>query len=241
MTIKVDRPLFGQAPSLINYNFDDLVFRTGYINYYVCKGNNGTFMVVTNPIIQSELIATVSGDDGISETINSKTYYLKASGTADLTFPVPVNLDGDMFFNMPIGMESEYGGGSNRYMLARLSAFHYDGSSETAIGSEVTSEEYEYDFGNATNDGTRLAAVLFRINTSGTVHFKAGESLRVKFEMHTTGSLASGRAGIAHDPLGRLEKADIIGDRGADLVFDNDAISTQFIWSLPHKTNVTII
>ena len=234
MGLNFGQNLFPPRGELVNYDYLDVVARTGYLSYYVSRANNGTYVVTTNPDVSSETIGTTSTTNSETATINSKSYFRMVAKTIDLTFNNPLNLNGNMFFNVPIAHKP---GTALKYMLLRLSAFHYDGSTETAIGAEITSQEYSMDT-DENNEGVNHAVPLIVIDTNGTIHFKIGENLRVKLEVWDTNNGGGARpSGFAHDPANRL---DTTGEptAGTPPIFITTGVGTQQIWLLPSKLDI---
>ena len=204
------------APVLVNVDFQDVVRQTGYLSYYATSVNSGAYAVVTDSNIRSELIETSADNFVSTET--------------DLEFSNPLNLKGDMLFNIPIGCRVS-GTDSNRFSGA-IAVYKYDGTTETQIGSTQTSPLYGYDadaVGGNLGQKTQVAA--FKINTNGTIHFSAGNILRVKLSATCTD--AGLKVAIGHDPSGRTWSNGYFWGNDHQPVFESG--STKQTWLLPIK------
>ena len=208
-----DRPQY-----TVNYDFADRLRQTGYMVYYPAKANNGNFIVVPDDTFCSEVMTTKTTGD------NSPL-----QATIDLEFNVPLNLKGRIFFNVPIGQELST---TTNTFYCTLAAYHYDGSTETQIGSTATSESYTSDT-DSVNDGPDVMITALYVDTGSTIHFKAGEIFRVKLNVYTTGNVAIS-IGFAHDPANRAEIQPVHGANDEQFAVNE----TRQAWYLPVKLDI---
>jgi len=204
----------------INVDFFDYSRNIGYVAFYPSKVNNGSWAVVSNTNFGSEIVRT----EGTAEH------------TIDLTFNKPVDIGGDIFLSIPIGILA-----NNSDFVYNITAkiYHYDGSTETQIGATTTGESYSMDTDPALQ-GCPYCISSIKITSASVVHFKSGEIFRVKLQMATTG----GAVAFAHDPLNRSDFAATPSDNKVIFNIHNTAtdrvteIVTRQTWLIPFRLDI---
>ncbi len=173
----------------INFNVDwlDAATGTGYLVYYFAS--------------------SAIGDDGISETGNTKNYFLTKStaiqfdGTVnastslssdgewvlektqdfDIEFKKGVEIGGDFyFFGTSKVYRDNYDAGDESYFQIRISFHEYDGTNETEIMSDVRTSSVDCGGSVASQN-----AGYFKVKTNcPEYNIKSGNYLRVKIKMY---------------------------------------------------------
>lgn len=185
--------VFRKSPEAItSYDFIDYSNGVGYEIYYGILHTNGSYAFTINTDFYSEEIVTYA------QSVNGNTAL-----TFDVTFNIPKNLKGDILLDIPIaclGLDTI----ARAYtMYVTGEAYHYDGSTETQLGSTATGKTYS---GSVDSDGTithvtKVAAL--KINQATVKHFKKGETLRIKIIFYYTSISANTYFVIGHDPANR--------------------------------------
>lgn len=228
MALNFGGNIFPPRQELINFDFLDVTRKTGYVTYYLAKGGSaGDYIWTTNSNVYSQRIKTMSGaviDTGYVNTINI---------TADLEFLVPNNLKGDLFINVPSAADPTGSVDCTRKITVGI--YHYDGTTETQIGSDVNSGDMEDDV--TAGDASSSFAYL-KLPIASTKHFKKGEFLRVKikFEAKNTSSTNTLTA-VGHDPQNRTDRDETYGTGDGEVVFPSGR-STQLKMEVPFQIDL---
>ena len=189
---------------IISYNFYDIADGIGYKSYYGATANNGTHVLVPNKI-NSESITTQ-----LKETqLSTYDYIKKFDLDFDLTFSVPKNIRGDCYIGVPMGVRSRFGSVRQIGYYVTVNVYHYDGSTETLIGTGtskvIASRVITSDANENSNDANNF---LIKAEIATIKHFKPGETLRFTIEGYfkiLTGAEGYGNYDVAigHDPRNR--------------------------------------
>jgi len=115
------------------------------------------------------------------------------------------------------------GGGDTDFRIT-ASVIHYDGTTETILGT-ATSSESTFTLNNNTRSETKAISISLSRKT-----FKKGETLRLSLLMEHKGSDAD-YAGFGQDPKDRNDN----GTAGVDKII-NDSDTTQLVLNLPIRT-----
>jgi hypothetical protein len=191
---------FRKSPEAnINFDYTDIIEGVGYKLYYGAQGASGAYLVTSNPFY-AERIHTSSG-----AIISKNTFDKHFDYDFDLKFNNPVNLVGDVFMNVPFGLNNQ--SGENNAFLMQLAGlvYHYDGSTETLLASGASIVFYT---DALASDGVEYGDMaLIKANIPTAQHFNTGEILRFTLQGYykTTSGDATEAAyvGIAHDPQNR--------------------------------------
>lgn len=188
----------GGERTSINYNYTDTSNGTGIEIYYGAKGDNGEYLTLTSAI-PSEEITTFIEDQTIT------TSFVKLFDIDfDIVFNLPKNLKGNVIVSVPMGISATSAGAGTFNYYCIVQVVHYDGSTETVLGtgtSKTTTKAIETD---GINHSSRTH--LLKIPISTLKHFKKGETLRLIVEGWYSRDSVQGEAHIimGHDPLGRI-------------------------------------
>lgn len=166
--------------SIASYSWTDIANGAGYITFY------GTTALNSTPTLTYSLITNaIEADEVITHQLknNDETY------TFDVSFNTPRILKGDCFAVVPIYAKGA--AGNELTTTANLSLYHYDGTTETQIGSTVTGSIE----GGDTYTWKTFCSI---IEPSAEVSFKIGDILRFKVNLVTDN--AGSRGGFSHDP-----------------------------------------
>lgn len=218
----------------ISYDFFDIADGTGYATYYGMMINNGSYTTTPNANVGSEFIKTyVDFDNVLAKEIDIDF---------DINFNTPKNIKGDIIVNVPIGVTTTSTTQVDATYQAVVKAYHYNGTTETQLGSTATSTLYSVK--NMESDITlkrQSSNAVLKISVPKTTHFRAGEILRITVEgwfNRVSGSASQG--GIAHDPTNRndkIEENDAAGTDGRLQVFE-DEDSKRLSINVPFKLDV---
>ena len=161
-------------PNLASYDFYDLATGTGYKNFYgadLSLSGASTYRLTTQTPYA---------------LVGSTSYYEVASDLDfDVTFEVPITLEGDCLVSVPITS------GSNFTATLTLRFYKVDGVTETLIGEAM----------NASKALNNSSAIITWVYDMPLTHFKRGEKLR----LNLIGSNPGGTKILIylHDPKSR--------------------------------------
>jgi hypothetical protein len=194
--------VFRKSPeAIVSYNWSDIRDGTGYAVFYGSSMNGTTY--VSPNTFYSGMIHKNGG--ALTLTVED-TYYQGLDVDFDIIFNRPKLVFGDILVSVPFGIYNP-GAISHDFLIkATLDVYHYDGSTETQIGSTATSEEVEA-IDLALNE--ELSHITtFKVNASSVVNFKVGETLRCTIKVYAQCTDASGwviATGIGCDPMNRTD------------------------------------
>lgn len=160
----------GQSDTIASYSYTDIAEGTGYSMFYLCGAldSSGATYFLTGNSGLTYAMRTI-GTGGFSET----TYK-----NFDVTFNLPRTIKGKLYLSGQIDI-----GGTDGAVTAR--PYHYDGSTETALGAEVTT--------GTTSSSDDLYCIEWDVSKK---RFKKGEILRLKVKTSDAG------VSISIDPTG---------------------------------------
>jgi hypothetical protein len=175
-------------PTLVNYDYVDFASGTGYQTFYgiTSKDQTGLNYHLTESIMYANDIETSTYAYSIG------SFNKEIDVDFDLTeFNLPRTVRGTATINIQVAWENE-GGNDELYVIPKL--VHYDGTTETTIGS-AQSETF--------SSGTALGKMLMmKLALTETV-FKSGDILRLTIEVWAKQVTAQRQFAIGHDPQGR--------------------------------------
>lgn len=195
-TLPINIPI-PSSNAVQSYEFIDFQQSTGYVTFYgaMTKNNSTTAYVLTSrSSTYSWDIATDAGTLSVSGS-----YQKPIDIDFDLLFIRPIKLRGDFIVSVPIKLKENTGGGQNLRCYSIVKIRHWDGSTETDLGSSGGSSAQR-----SVSGTTSYFVDTHKINITKKV-FNRNETLRITVELwYTTDSNASGDLiQIAHDPAGR--------------------------------------
>ena len=189
------------AEPLVSFNFADIRSGTNYGIFYGAEGSNQEFFVTQNTSVGSTHIWTSDKrtlpQNSVLEEVLNKDF--------DIEFRRTVNIKGDVFLIIPIGIQGSSGGQIGYRVELRPEILHVtSGGTETSLGTDVSDNILPAGLASGEFDDR----VFFcRINLANRVHFKAGEKLRISVIIWaaTTSSTGDkqGTVGFGSDPLNR--------------------------------------
>ena len=232
MSLNFGQNLFPPRRELLtNYDYFDVSNGVGYDIYYgfSMAGTLGT----STTKIYSGMIHT---NGTIVEIPDTGTYTELLDKDFDVTFNLPKNIKGDILATIPYGMKCKAGGGArNVFLKATMSIFHYDGSTETQMGTTSTSEIITTSDGEIAYNELIGNITPFKVNQSTIKHFKKGETIRFTikiFGKHSgSGTARDFLGGIGNDPQNTTD-ATIYVEAGAptetQIIATNKPTITEF-------------
>jgi len=210
MAEKLLPKVFRKAPPyIVSYDYFDYSNGTGYDIYYGAKGSNGEYITSTIAVMYSEEPHTA-----IAEEVNMPVTYgnAKIDVDFDILFNIPRDIKGDILLNVPVGIVGKDGGSTGSWVwYVNGIAYHYDGSTETQIGTGA-SEEFRSQTLADNEVDTANKVMLVKMNVPSVQHFKKGETLRITVQLFartygTSGNERDGIVGIGHDPANKNDYA----------------------------------
>jgi len=139
----------------VNYDWTDVANATGYESYYGYNTNDGDYGV-----INSTDVASV--DEMLSPSV-----LLTPGIDFDILFNTPRTVRGNLVINTPFAFSSS--STSSQEITLTAVVYHYDGSSETSLGTDSCTL-------TVPEDGFRFTTITIPV---GLTHFKKGEILRI--------------------------------------------------------------
>lgn len=126
-------------PPLYTYDYEDVLQGQTYLGFYF--GSVLTGSATTNYALVP--FTFYSSDDSVTGTATGSTSYVEQFDLDfDYTVKVPAVMDGDVIFDMYFGTYA-YDVGTNSTEASAyyiLTLYHYDGSTETSLGTATTDE-----------------------------------------------------------------------------------------------------
>ena len=175
-----------QDEAIASYPFGDIEEGLGYVTYngFADTDENGTNYNLGSSTVYSDPIYEGSAGAGGAMTIKFETS----------TFNLPRILLGTAIFNFGMSLR----GSSGTYTCTpQIKLYHYDGSTETQLGSTWTgAAKTSTSVGNTANFYAQLAKVAVTTPKK----FRKGDSLRVE-AIFTNSS--GGDTDVGHDPQNR--------------------------------------
>ena len=192
--------VFNQREQFVNYDWVDIANGTGYVEYYGALCNGGLETTTPRSTVSSEFIKIVNPIGGIANAL-TQLFNLDF----DIEFNVPKNIKGEIQVNVPIGIANPSAVDESVNMQVIVKVYHFDGSTETQLGSTATSTLYSIGDLNSGGLARMSANALLKVTQATTKRFKAGEILRVTVEgwFEATTGANSLIAAIGLDPSNR--------------------------------------
>jgi hypothetical protein len=198
MSLNFGQSLFPpRGEPIISYDYFDISSGTGYDIYYGIRKNASAYATTTNSSVGSTVIETNTGSGDAPNS--TPTFFFEQD--FDITFNLPRNIKGEIIINVPIGISNRDGASADFDVFTSVLVYHYDGSTETQIGSTATSESLKLRVQNGESESYVACLTV----TAPLTHFKKGETLRFTVKGNWTGQAANvaSSAAIGHDPLNR--------------------------------------
>jgi len=194
--------LFPSRPEFFQtYDYFDIANGVGY-DVYFGLSNAGTTATTTVSNNYSGMIHKNGSD--VTLTVQG-TEYEMLDFDWDITFNMPKNIRGDILVQIPYGMQKTNAANHRFIVKVTVDIYHWDGSSETQIGSTSTSELVERDLDN-TEIGSHMTTL--KVNAASVVHFKKGETLRFTIKeiiKCTDAANQTAVGGLGCDPQNRTD------------------------------------
>jgi hypothetical protein len=173
----------GGERTIASYDWTDIANGSGIVNFFATtlKGAATTSYSLLDNAMDSYTTHTSQG-------INANNTY-----NFDVEFRFPKIMTGDSYFFVPIFSDPR--GTASLTTTANIGLYHYDGTTETQMGSTIS------DSVSASSGGQAIKLVAGVVSLSGVRNFKVGDKLRLKVNI-VTGASASGASvgGFFHDP-----------------------------------------
>lgn len=172
-------------PSITSYDIDEIRDGVGYATYYLftTHDNSGTNYVIDKEELYSE-DNYLNGDVGGTTTTWTFTSY---------PFLTPKNVKGDILTR---AYTRHNAAGAAATLYVQIKVYHYDGTTETQLGSTWQSE-------NMTVAGLTNTYLNARINVATQKHFKIGDMIRVKVLTTSSGATGGTQWEVGFDPQNR--------------------------------------
>lgn len=182
-------PTFEQPPSgpSVTYNFDDIQEGTSVKEFYPLTAATATS---TYEKRMTSSTGVWSENLGVTEGLNT------IDMDFDLTFNLSQEIKGVMYVQCPISISATSGTVTGSITVTII---HYDGSTETTIGTAITSPVLSTTSTSFVNTMTTIKFLIAR------THFEAGETLRINVTGAETGNIATSYLG--HSPVGSQSTA----------------------------------
>jgi len=159
-------PLLNDA-KLTNYDWTDLASGTGYVTYYGVNTFDGSTFLSPNRLDSYNWYYGAA-----PPTTEQQVHDLDF----DVTFDLPQTIDGILYVTHTYAVTNN-NGVNTMQSYTKVRVYHYDGSTETEIGAQVTTTTL------AAGGVGQVQAARPTIQFDITRQFKAGETLRVNFEV----------------------------------------------------------
>jgi len=238
MTLNFGENLFPPRWEMfVNYDYYDISEGVGYRLYYATI-SNGSETILTPNIVYSDCIHYPINNTAGRIDIGSGGSY-RFDEDFDVTFNMQKVIKGRLFASVPIGLYKENTNGvENVLMYATIEIFHYDGTTETSLGSASSRSFRKKEFSPGTAVSSRAMVMIDVAKTN----FKKGETLRINvkgFYQAAGGTAKSCHVGMGTDPAGRvdaLEHNNFASDYDYPII-DTDN-STQSVFHIPFQLDL---
>ena len=170
--------------AIINYDFVDIISETGYISVYGFSDEANNKLLIRQVLESSDVKSQVVGTSGNVEV------------NFDYEFNKGAHIKGDMYVTITIFAD---GSASNAVDNdTTIEIFHFDGSTETTIGTQQAMERLNNPVSTA-EDQARYTA-KFAVDK----RFSRGDKLRVEvISTLANSSNVNNKIGFYHDPKNR--------------------------------------
>ena len=177
------------SPVLVNVDFFDLAAGVGIKRYYAADVNSDTKDTV------GEYLLTTN-------TIFSSVGFTKQAGALDIDFDIVLTrnltIGGECVINIPVKMQNSAGGGGEGTTTYTATVRHWDGSTETDLGSETTLVSLTL----PTSDASVATIATIRLDITEK-QFRNGDTIRLTIA-HTGAAGTANFVSTGHDPQGRI-------------------------------------
>ena len=163
----------------INYDFADVISGTGFFNLYLAHALDDT---ASNTYFATRDVGYMSDD---VETENTNLNF-------DYTLDRPLTIHGDVTVNLNWAMSYPAGGSGNGIVTIKLQK--WDGTTATDLGEANSGGVFH----SGSNQDMYYSGLVIPITTP--VHFKQGETIRIRFEKTHGGNP---NVQLGHDPADR--------------------------------------
>jgi hypothetical protein len=175
-----------QSSAIASYSYTDVAEGTGVVVYYLAAGHDGT-----NPVYFLTTNSSLGSMPQFSYKVLSGTII---DQKFDVTFNMPKRIKGNIYADISTARRA----GNNGYITVEVTVYHYDGSTETSLGTATTTTPSN----STANSLPRDCYVCLKIPIVLT-KFKKGHILRVKLVATASNdSAASFGNVIGHNPSG---------------------------------------
>lgn len=127
----------------------------------------------------------------------------------DITFNTPQYVMGTAYARVPLYLYSQSAPNITGYI--KIQIYHYDGSTETAITSEITSESFTI------GSSVTIVSAVVKIPITTEKLFKIGDKLRVRIQGFYSGGTGSVQHNIMYEPNGSYIGSATAGDLNSRL------------------------
>lgn len=200
-TLPVNFPV-PQEPALVNYDFQDYISSTGWVQMYGFKDEADAYKLLTFPVGSKSITTSFNGAGGSG---------LQGESNFNYEFLIPQLVKGELYVTVSYFVVAGATQTATGYIKCRI--IHYDGVTETEIGTQQTADTI-----NETADTTvtsNRTTFTFDVNR----FFKASETLRVEIE-YWLDSSTNTSIGIGHDGENRdLGDSNAIPNRSDFIVY----------------------
>jgi len=171
------------AEHLINFDFADILTDVGYVNFYGIDDEADNYRLSRLQIESTDVKSTRTGTSGNVER------------NFDFEFNISKKLKGDLYVTITIFADGY--GSATAQNDTTIEIFHFDGSTETTIGTQQSITQL--------NNPSSTAQDEYRTTLTFAVDklFKRGDKLRIEVISTITSSNANSTAGFYHDGANR--------------------------------------
>lgn len=187
MPLTADLTKFTTASEVLaNYSFEDIASGLTYTTFYGFQSKN-----ITTAGYHLSSAAISSNVAEIDQTEGTGAAFAKVAEFDFDTSPFKKTrtASGQVYINIPLGVKSGSGGQLYYYVIAKL--YHYDGTTETLLGTAQTQEFGEF---SATTTSAADRTVSFTVSPK---LFAVGDLARLTLEMWAKKTNAGSGAQIA--------------------------------------------
>ena len=173
------------SPAIASYDYTEIEDGLGYSYYYPFTTEDAQYLMTGNSALYSH---------------NSYTSVRSTTGTLiDQTFQMAFNsnkeLNGIIYYNVPLTIDVA-GSSISRTMTVEVKIYHYDGTTQTQLGS---TKEVIY---TANGTGSSLDTIACFAIDADYQHFRVGEYIQLNLKI-TYACSNNSTWGVGHDPANR--------------------------------------
>ena len=214
----LNQPYLHPPSAIASYDYVDIAEGTGIVVFYgsVTKNNAATNYYLTTTKTYSGVIVPSATPAGTS-------YTKLIDADFDVVFNTPKLVKGKAYLSVTQGAVCQSGTtGVGVYLVATLK--HYDGTTETTLGSAQTSTA----FVSTPGSGATSKSISFVFDIASTQQFKANDTLRLTLECwgkKAADASGNNQAGFGADPMDRND--DSVGATHFKVILDTDTTILQ--------------